>query len=167
MELTGINVAATPSNAGAEKNSGLPGTGQLSKFQKVKADVDENAGSDTTSSNAPNPTALPSPGSIDGSADALLKSLSTSKYHLERLKKISISKAETSPMQSVMSRLSDAENQFQQIDSALRAMPPDASAAQWMVLQQMVYNVNENISVLTKVIDQASSGVKSVLQTQV
>jgi len=63
--------------------------------------------------------------------------------------------------------LTSIEHQYTRLDSAAKGMPPNASPQQWIALQQQVYSMNENIGVLSKMVGQAASGVKSVLQTQV
>ncbi|WP_035351883.1 hypothetical protein [Edaphobacter aggregans] len=70
-------------------------------------------------------------------------------------------------MQGLQSRLTSAEQQYMRLNSAVNSLPPNASAQQWLALQQQAYSMNENIGVLSKLVGQAANGVKTVLQTQV
>jgi hypothetical protein len=86
---------------------------------------------------------------------------------LARLKQRIEASSNASSLQAITHRLSSIEGQYRQLDSALEAMPANASPKAWMELQQRVYIVGENVGLLSKMVDQATSGVKSILQSQV
>lgn len=150
-----------------------------SKFDKIKNQVSDKADgqvSATQSASPATPAAQANSPGVDkinskttpvSASDRLHQSLTTSQYHLDRLKNRVASSPQISSMQGIMNRLTSAESQYQHIDAAVRALPPNASPQQLISLQQMVYSMNENISGISKVIDQAVSGVKSVLSTQI
>lgn len=156
-----------------------PGKVGASKFDKIRSQLNDRANGEASPAqsasavNASTPASNPHPGRIQGNAASatpasrIRQNLTTAQYHLARLRDRVDSAQATGPMQGVMSRLTSAERQYQQLDSAVQAMPANASPQQWLALQQQVYSMNENIGALSKLVEQASSGVKSVLQTQI
>jgi hypothetical protein len=154
-----------------------------SKFDQISSQLKDKAVSDASSAE---PTSLANPASpahspaasVDTSMDRMQrdvvaapdrvhKSLAISQHHLARLRERVESTPEATSMQGLQSRLASIEHQYTRLDSAVNAMPQNASPQQWMAMQQQVYSMNENIGVLSKMIGQAASGVKSILQTQV
>jgi hypothetical protein len=150
-----------------------------SKFDKIRSQLNDKSDgqvSATQSASPVTPAAQANNPSVDklhgqtapvSAPDRLRQSLTTSQYHLDRLKNRVSSTPEVGAMQGIVNRLSSAEAQYRHIDAAVRALPANADPQQLISLQQMVYSMNENISGISKVIDQAVSGVKSVLQTQI
>jgi|HubBroStandDraft_5_1064220.scaffolds.fasta_scaffold829092_1 hypothetical protein len=150
-----------------------------SKFDKIRNQLNDKTDSQvsaTQSASPVNPSAQVNNPGVDklnsktapvSGPDRLRQSLTTSQYHLDRLKNRVASSPEISSMQGIMNRLTSAESQYQHVDAAVRSMPANANPQQLISLQQMVYSMNENISGISKVIDQAVSGVKSVLSTQI
>jgi hypothetical protein len=155
---------------------GQPEKTGASKFDKIRSQLKDNAGNEASPAESASPANSPASGnpSVDrvqrGSAatlDRVHQSLASSQYHLARLKERVESTPGVSSMQGIQSRLTGVEHQYTRLDSAVKAMPPNASPQQWIALQQQVYGMEESIGVLSKMVGQAASGVKSVLQTQV
>jgi hypothetical protein len=146
---------------------GKPGA---SKFDKIRSQLKDNAGPSAASNSAA--SHVPDPDRADRRApvipsDRVQKSLSASQYHLARLKARVESMPAADSMSSLQSRLASIEKQYARLDATAKAMPPNAGPQQWIALQQQVYSMNESIGVLSKMVSQAASGVKTVLQTQV
>jgi archaellum component FlaC len=70
-------------------------------------------------------------------------------------------------LDQIRTRLSDLARQFQKVGTAIEGMSGTASSKQLLKLQADMYQINENLSVVTKMVDQVTSGVKTLLQTQV
>ncbi len=105
-------------------------------------------------------------GSVSPS-DRINNSLASSQYHLARLKQSVEAAPELSSMPGIQSRLTSVEQEYLQLNSAAASLSPNASPQQLLALQQQAYSMSENIGVLSKMVGQAATGVKSVLQTQV
>ena len=170
------NLTTTLPDSSSSGTGGRSGKADASKFEKVRSQLKDSSGNESPD-DAASPTSSPSRNgdlSVDrlqpGGAvtpDQVRQSLATSQHHLARLRVRVESTPGTSSMQGLQSRLTSIEHQYTRLDSAAKTMPPNASPQQWMALQQQVYSMNENIGVLSKMVGQAASGVKSVLQTQV
>lgn len=154
------------------EHSGKSGT---SKFDKIRNQLKENTAKEAQPAGT-EPTANPSAdpgtdrmqrGQSVTLPDQVHRSLSASRYHLARLKERVESTPETGSISGLQSRLTSIERQYTQLDAATKTMPINANPQQWIALQQQVYSMNESIGVLSKMVTQAASGVKSVLQTQV
>jgi len=131
-----------------------PGKSGASKFDKVRSQLKDNAGSEAhpTSPQAPaNPAAVGNDAGVDRA----------------RLQARVESTPGANSISGLQNRLTSIEHQYTRLDAVARAMPANASPQQWIALQQQVYSMNESIGVLSKMVTQAASGVKSVLQTQV
>jgi hypothetical protein len=161
---------ALPGSSSPE-TGGQSGKAGASKFDKVMSQLKDNTGNEASPTHS---SAVNGDQSVDrvqhGAAatpDRVRQSLATSQHHLAHLRERVESTPGAGSMQDLQSRLTSIEHQYTRLDSAAKAMPPNATPQQWIALQQQVYSMNENIGVLSKMIGQAASGVKSVLQTQV
>lgn len=99
-------------------------------------------------------------------AAQVMNGLAAARSHLSRLQNTGAVQGATEP-QGLKGRLIGIEQQYAQLNSALQTMPSNATPQQWIVLQQQMYSMSENIGTLSKMVSQASSGMKSMLQTQV
>jgi hypothetical protein len=100
-------------------------------------------------------------------ADKVQQTMASGRYHLDRVQTTVKANSSAGAMDKVKGRLTSIEAQYNQLDATLQQISPNASPQDWLRLQQMANSMNENISVLSKLVDSASSGVKTILQTQI
>jgi hypothetical protein len=100
-------------------------------------------------------------------AEKVQQSMAAGRYHLDRIQATVKANSSTSTLDKVKGKLTSIEAQYNQLDGTLQQISPNASPQDWLRLQQMANSMNENISVLSKLVDSASSGVKTILQTQI
>ena len=100
-------------------------------------------------------------------AEKVQQTMAAGRYHLDRVQTIVKANSATGTMDKVKGKLTSIEAQYNQLDATLQQISPNASPQDWLRLQQMANSMNENISVLSKLVDSASSGVKTILQTQI
>jgi hypothetical protein len=93
--------------------------------------------------------------------------MAVGRYHLDRVQSAVKSNSSASTMDKVKGKLTSIEAQYNQLDVTLQQISPNATPQDWLRLQQMASSMNENIAVLSKLVDSASSGVKTILQTQI
>jgi hypothetical protein len=105
--------------------------------------------------------------SLPPEAEKVQRTMAAGRYHLDRVQTIVKPNSSTGTMDKVKGKLTSIEAQYNQLDATLRQISPNASPQDWLRLQQMANSMNENISVLSKLVDSASSGVKTILQTQI
>jgi hypothetical protein len=180
-----------PSSGGP--GSQLPKDG-ASQFDKIKAQLKDTA--DQVSSSGPQATqavsqvpaqpASTAVQSVDSSVKAapgtarpaslhnlppgpekVQQAMAVGRYHLNRVEGAMKSNLSSSTMDKVKGKLTSIEAQYNQLDTTLQQISPNASPQDWLRLQQMANSMNENINVLSKLVDSASSGVKTIIQTQV
>lgn len=144
-----------------------------SQFDRVRAQLQQTAESLRISPQQP-PSEVQSPGATPSIAGAgteragIEKNLAVGRYHIERIHaQIRADPSKGTLQKTITGKLTSIEHQYNQLDVALRQVSPDASPQQWLRLQQMANTMNENISVLSKLVDSAASGVKTILQTQI
>jgi hypothetical protein len=101
------------------------------------------------------------------SQERVQQSLQTANHHLIKLKSRIESSSAVNSQAGITKKLQSIEDQYRQLDSALRRVPQNSSPQQLIGIQQMVYRMNENIGVLSKMVEQATGTVKTMLQTQV
>jgi uncharacterized phage infection (PIP) family protein YhgE len=128
-----------------------------SAFDKIKNQTGNGADS------AGQPTSPTNPPDVAKVQD----SLATTQSDLARLKDKVAATSKLDGMSGLQGRLSSLEHQYAQVSQAASQLPPDASQQQMLALQQKVYSMNEGISALSKIVSQTTSGVKTMLQTQV
>ncbi len=100
-------------------------------------------------------------------ATGLRQGMETGRRHITRLSKQIEGLRGMPAAQGLGGRLTGIEQQYAQLNTMLRTMPANAGPQRWIVLQQQMYSMSENIGTLSKMVSQASSGMKSMLQTQV
>jgi len=105
--------------------------------------------------------------SLPPGAEKVQHAMAAGRYHLNRVQTIVKTNSSTVTMDKVKGKLTSIEAQYNQLDATLQQISPNASPQDWLRLQQMANSMNENISVLSKLVDSASSGVKTILQTQI
>jgi hypothetical protein len=64
-------------------------------------------------------------------------------------------------------RLTSIDNQFQQTGKLVNSIKGTESPQELMGIQTKLYQMSENLELMSKAIEQLTSGVKSILQTQV
>ena len=74
---------------------------------------------------------------------------------------------ETSAFDPVRKRLANIDSQFQSVGKLLNSVQGTQNQADLMKLQVHMYQLSENLELMSKVVEQMTSGMKSVLQTQV
>ena len=123
--------------------------------------VDSGAKSDVLSARLQSiPSFLPGPEKIQ-------QAITVGRYHLDNIQSTVKANSSNSTMDKVKGKLNSIEAQYNQLDVTLQQISPDATPQDWLRLQLMANSMNENISVLSKLVDSASSGVKTILQTQI
>lgn len=73
----------------------------------------------------------------------------------------------TSAFDPVRQRLASIDSQFQATGRLVNSVKGTESPAQLMKIQMQMYQLSENLELTSKVVDQVTSGVKSILQTQI
>jgi hypothetical protein len=73
----------------------------------------------------------------------------------------------TSSFGPLRDRLERLEKQFNQAGAAIGKSGPQSDPKRLLGLQHEIYQINEEVELLAKMIEQATGGVKSILQTQV
>ncbi len=159
-----INSEATPQ----------PAKAGVSQFDQIRDRLTKNTGVDSVASgshgtpdNQSGISRAKDGITADTPSSRVQNGLAVVKHHLGRLRKQVGTMAGAISKPGMESRLVSVEQQYAQIDSAAKALPPNASPQQWIALQQQVYSMNENITALSKLVGQSASGVKTILQTQV
>jgi hypothetical protein len=74
---------------------------------------------------------------------------------------------ETSAFDPVRKRLANVDSQFQSVGKLLNSVQGTQNQADLMKLQVHMYQLSENLELMSKVVEQMTSGMKSILQTQV
>ena len=164
-------LTTTLPDSSSPETGGQSGKAGASKFDKITSQLKDKSGNEASPTNSSTVSGDQSVDRVQHGAaatpDRVRQSLATSQHHLAQLRGRVESTSGASSTSDLQSRLTSIEHQYTRLDSAAKAMPPNASPQQWIALQQQVYSMNENIGVLSKMVGQAASGVKSVLQTQV
>jgi hypothetical protein len=146
--------AGAPQQGGAPPESAAPATPPVSgaKIEQMRLDLMERV------------NRLP-PGSP--SAGALLPELLDSRTRLGMLRDvISKSNAPGSSQTDLRGRFGQIETEWNQVEAVMRSNK-DLSTTELLGLQARLYQVTQHVEVLSKVVDQVTGGVKTILNTNV
>jgi hypothetical protein len=73
----------------------------------------------------------------------------------------------TPAFEPLRQRLTSIDSQFQSAGQLLHSLKGTENAGELMKVQVQMYQLTENLELMSKVVEQVTSGVKSILQTQV
>jgi hypothetical protein len=149
----------TPATSGAQLDSVASKNGP-SKFDQVRAKV--GTGSTGTQAVAGEPLRDSSV-----SKQQLNNDLASSRDSLRQLKDRLAAAPQTSSLDSLRNRLLNLESQYQKVGSAVRDISGPSSPERLLQLQKDMYRLSENLGIVSKMVDQVTSSVKSILQTQI
>jgi hypothetical protein len=169
----------TPATTAAQTDSVAPKE-QPSKFDKVRARVSAGStevhalsGDPVRVSNEPRRLSPSRPGEDPASRDSsvskqqLDNDLATSRDSLRQLKDRLAAVPQTSSLDSLRSRLLYLESQYQKVGSAVQDISSASSPERLLQLQKDMYRLDENLGIASKMVEQVTSSVKSILQTQI
>ena len=100
-------------------------------------------------------------------ANALLPELLDTRTHLGMLRKVFETNRPGAPANTdLRGRLGQVENEWNQVEQIMRTSP-DMSTGELLALQARLYQVSQHVEVLSKVVDQVTGGIKTILNTNV
>ena len=149
----------TPATSGAQSDSVASKNGP-SKFDQVRAKV--GTGSTGTQAVAGEP-----PRDSSVSKRQLNNDLASSRDSLRQLKDRLAAVPQTSSLDSLRNRLLSLESQYQKVGSAVQDISGPSSPERLLQLQKDMYRLDENLGIASKMVDQVTSSIKSILQTQI
>jgi hypothetical protein len=161
---------------GQDKSKG-PKTGE-SKFDKVRADLQDK---DAQKVSLPPEVKQVPPEKVQalqadlssqlakGSSpqQVLGVSMKRTKVGVDQLAKRVNALPRTPAFQPLRDRLLSIDNQFQSAGKLVNSINGGESPQQILKIQMSMYQLTENMELMSKVVDQVTSGTKSILQTQV
>jgi hypothetical protein len=102
-----------------------------------------------------------------GPQDLFRVDFSNTRASLDNLRARVSQLPKTQGMEPVRSRLASIESQFEASGKLLNSGNMSTDPRDMLKVQVQMYQMSQNIELVTKVVDQVNSGVKSILQTQV
>src|SRR5579871_4767712 len=161
---------------GQDKSKG-PKTGE-SKFDKVRADLQDK---DAPKVSLPPEVKQVPPEKVQalqadlssqlakGSSpqQVLGVSMKRTKVGVDQLAKRVNALPKTPAFQPLRDRLLSIDNQFQSAGKLVNSIKGGESPQEILKVQMSMYQLSENVELMSKVVDQVTSGTKSILQTQV
>jgi hypothetical protein len=100
-------------------------------------------------------------------ASAFADDLKTARGSLDQLNKRVSALPNHESLQPLRKQLVDLETQFAKAGQAVNGMTGTSTPQQLLKLQSDMFQLNEHLSIMSKMVDQMTSGVKSILQTQI
>jgi hypothetical protein len=159
-------VAPTSPSSSVQPTSGVAATAPAST-PPVQAPSTAVSAVDSGVKPAMGPTRPQSIQSIPPGPEKVQQTVAVGRYHLDRIQSTVKAGSSNGTADKVKDKLTSIEKQYNQLDASLQQISPNASPQDWLRLQLMANSMNENISVLSKLVDAAASGTKTILQTQI
>jgi hypothetical protein len=179
MDPLVTKIVSTPATSAAQPDSVAP-KDRASKFDKVRAKVGAGSTGSQAVSGDPvhgsnEPLRLsPSRAGDDqatrnssASKQQLNNDLASRRDSLRQLKDRLAAVPQTSSLDSLRSRLRNLESQYQKVGSAVQDISGSSSPERLLQLQRDMYRLDENLGIASKLVDQVTTSVKSILQTQI
>jgi hypothetical protein len=73
----------------------------------------------------------------------------------------------TTALDQIRNSFDQLDSEYRRLGSAIDGISPSAGPEQLLKLQREMYQMSESIGAMSKIVDQVTSGVKSLLQTQI
>lgn len=161
---------------GADKTS-VPKTGE-SKFDRVRADLQDRSAQQVEIPPEVKQVSLPQQKAMQADLSSRLARGSTpnqvfgvnmkrAKEGVDRLTKRVNALPKTPAFQPFRDRLASIDAQFQAAGKLVSSIKGGESPHQLLQVQMSMYQLTENLELMSKVVEQVTSGMKSILQTQV
>lgn len=99
--------------------------------------------------------------------DMFTSQIRAAKNNITHLTKRVNALPKTPAFDPVRQRLASVDSQFQSAGNMVHGLKGNESPADLMKIQMQMYQLTENLEIVSKVVEQVTSGVKSILQTQV
>jgi hypothetical protein len=170
-------VITTPASAGTDQSAASPVKVGESKFDKVRAGLQQ---SQATNINLPPEVKQVSPEQkqvLQADLNNRLKTTSSQQIFSSEMTNATNSFQQlalrvnalpkTSALDPLRQRLASIDSQFQATGRLVNSVKGTESPAELMKIQMQMYQLSENLELTSKVVDQITSGVKSILQTQI
>ena len=180
MEITATTISTRPGGS-SNSDTGVASLRPVpSQFDQVRSKLASMAGAKgveaTSSTNTAADPQQKKPvdpvrsGNAVISPDAIASvpaNLAASRQQLDTLKGRVASASNVSSIGPAGSRLMAVEAQYKQLEAEVRNISYPADPQKLLQLQQNLYQLNESLGIITKMVDQVTAGTKSVLQIQV
>lgn len=98
--------------------------------------------------------------------NALLPELIDTRTRLGMLRDVMGKSRSTAPGTDLQGRFGQIENEWSQVENIMRSNK-DLSTTELLGLQARLYQVSQHVEVLSKVVDQVTGGIKTILNTNV
>jgi hypothetical protein len=178
MDSLLINNAAKPSSR-PDPTLEQASKGNPSKFEKVReaAMVQDSSGASEVADASRTSLADPSQSARYAqdrervgpahTTAAFGEDLKTSMSSLDQLRTRVSALPNQESLQPLRKQLIDLESEFAKAGQTLDGMKGTPSSQQLLKAQADMFQINEHLSIMSKMVDQITSGVKSILQTQI
>jgi hypothetical protein len=93
--------------------------------------------------------------------------MKNAKVNVDQLTKRINALPKTPAFQPFRDRLASIDTQFQDAGKLMNSIKGGESPQQLLKIQMSMYQLTENVELMSKVVDQVTSGMKNILQTQV
>jgi|KBSMisStaDraftv2_1062788.scaffolds.fasta_scaffold147875_4 hypothetical protein len=106
-------------------------------------------------------------GGNQAATDMFTSRIRAAKSNITQLTKRVNALPKTPAFDPVRQRLASVDSQFQSAGQMVQGLRGTESPGDLMKIQMQMYQLTENLEIVSKVVEQVTSGVKSILQTQV
>lgn len=163
--LANVGTAANPPAGKAATTGGASFEDTRNRLQaeqsQTVAQVTQHQFQITPAASSPRPAALDSPVAV------LNAKATDTGASLKLLHQKVAALPQTGSTAPLRTRLESLENQFSNTGSAVEQANANTNPMALLKLQHELYQVDEQLELLSKVVEQATGGVRSVLQTQI
>jgi len=161
-----LTLKAASAGAGGQFEAGVEAVQKTgpSRFDEMSQKISSGPVAQSTAVPEPQTANLTSPAGMASTVNDQLRSTGAS---LERLHQRVQAAPPTAEMNTLQTMVQQLAVRFNKVGDSIRQASLQSNPQKLLVMQANVYQVSEDVELLSKMVDQATSGVKSLLQTQV
>ena len=170
-------VVTTPLKSATEQTGTTPAKVGESKFDKVRAGLQDNQAAGVKMPPEIRQVSAEQRKTLQTELSNRLKTSSPQQVFATHMKRATDSLQQlssrvnalpkTSAFDPIRKRLASIDAQFQSTGRLVNSVKGTSNPAELMKIQMQMYQLSENLELASKVVEQVTSGVKSILQTQV
>jgi hypothetical protein len=157
------NSLTTETKAAAQAE---PKTGP-SKFDRVRAELASAQQDQTMGPSGADNAHVPPSNAADHVTPLSPEAVRISRAKVSELQNRVAALGKTPALDAIQSRLSRIDAEYERVGRNVDVSMPSASPQQLLKLQKDMNDLSENLNIVSKLVDETTGGIKSILQTQV
>jgi hypothetical protein len=164
MDPLTLKLASIGTGDPLQAGAGVAKKAGPSRFDELSQKISGGPGTQATAPVQPQTVEANSPANL---ASSVNNQLHTTGASLQRLNQRVQAASQTTDIGTLRTMVEQLSARFTNVGDSVRQIGVQSNPQKLLAMQAKIYQMSEDVELLSKMVDQATSGVKSILQTQV